>query len=379
MFSKKVLWTGSVLVFAVLNSVIYAVPRDYGPGPGGPGFGGRGPGHDHDSFIRVVIAPPRIRPLIIYPPHRRVIMESSVIVVAPPVVVVPSRTVVVPETTVVASPTVGETVVIWITNDNGSKTPVTLVRQKDYYVGPKGEYYLVLPTDEQLRPLYGLPSTSTKQADITVWITNDNGSRTPITLTPSSGGFIGPSGEVYAAMPSEQQLKAVYGLPSQSAQTDSTVVWISDSAGKKVPIVLVKEGSDFVGPSGEHYSAIPGKEQLEAVYGKTSAAANANSVTVWVESGNSKIPVTLQKQGNVYVGPNGEQYASLPTAEQLKLVYAPAAGVDEQGELGFLITKNDGKQVVIPLKRKGTEFIGPNGETYAAMPTEEQLKATYGK
>jgi hypothetical protein len=203
-----------------------------------------------------------------------------------------------------------------------------------------------------------------------------------VTLAPSSGGFVGPSGEFYSSMPSEQQLKAVYGLPSQTTEKDSTVVWI-DNAGKKVPIVFVKEGADYVGPNGEHYSAVPSKEQVEAVYGKSSTAAaaaitiGAGNVTVWVESGNAKIPVTLQKQGSLYVGPNGEAYETIPTAEQLKALYAPAT--DAGSEFGVLITKDDGTQTVLTFKHTSKGFVGPNGETYATMPTEEQLKKLYGK
>jgi hypothetical protein len=315
--------------------------------------------------------------VIICPPPYYYVPASTVVVATSPVVAVPAQTVVVPNTE--------ETVIVWIANGNGSRTPVKLVRLNNpagYYMGPRGEYYVVLPTDEQLRPLYGFPSTPAVSANITVWITNDNGSKTPVTLAPSSGGFVGPSGEFYSSMPSEQQLKAIYGLPSQTTQKDSTVVWV-DNAGKKVPIVFVKEGADYIGPNGEHYTAVPGKEQVEAVYGKSSAAAAAatttstNNVTVWVESGTSKTPVTLQKQGNVYVGPNGEQYTSLPTAEQLKALYAPAT--DTGSEFGVLITKNDGTQTVLTFKRTSTGFAGPNGETYATMPTEEQLKKLYGK
>jgi hypothetical protein len=388
MFSKKNLRMFLVLVIAASSGILYAQPGDRGPGGrGGPGPGPRYDSHHSDFHFSLIIAPPRIRQVIICPPHCYyyapvpvvVISSPPVVVETPQVVTVPSQTVVVPNTE--------ETMIVWITNDNGSRTPVKLVRLNNptgYYMGPRGEYYVVLPTDEQLRPLYGLPSTSTTttSANITVWITNDNGSKTPVTLTSSSGGFVGPSGEFYSSMPSEQQLKAVYGLPSQTVQKDSTVVWI-DVAGKKVPIVFVKEGTDYVGPNGEHYTAVPGKEQAEAVYGKSSAAAAAatttstNNVTVWVESGTSKTPVTLQKQGNLYVGPNGEAYETLPTAEQLKALYAPAT--DAGSEFGVLITKDDGTQTVLTFKRTSKGFVGPNGETYAAMPTEEQLKKLYGK
>lgn len=47
-------------------------------------------------------------------------------------------------------------VTIWVTNTNGSRTPVTL-RQVDggMYMGPRGEYYTGLPTADQLKPAYG--------------------------------------------------------------------------------------------------------------------------------------------------------------------------------------------------------------------------------
>lgn len=46
---------------------------------------------------------------------------------------------------------------VWIENSNGSKTPVQL-RQTDggQYVGPRGEYYSTMPTQDQLRKVYGL-------------------------------------------------------------------------------------------------------------------------------------------------------------------------------------------------------------------------------
>ncbi|HUW19783.1 MAG TPA: glycine zipper domain-containing protein [Sedimentisphaerales bacterium] len=47
------------------------------------------------------------------------------------------------------------TVTVWITNSNGSKIPVKLTKQGAGYVGPRGEYYETLPTQEQLKPVYG--------------------------------------------------------------------------------------------------------------------------------------------------------------------------------------------------------------------------------
>ncbi|MCM8794340.1 MAG: glycine zipper domain-containing protein [Candidatus Omnitrophica bacterium] len=47
------------------------------------------------------------------------------------------------------------TVVINVRNTNGSITPITIRREGNLYVGPRGEIYTQLPTEDQLRPVYG--------------------------------------------------------------------------------------------------------------------------------------------------------------------------------------------------------------------------------
>ena len=47
------------------------------------------------------------------------------------------------------------TVVVNVKNTNGSITPVSLRRQGNLYVGPKGEIYTGVPSEDQLRPIYG--------------------------------------------------------------------------------------------------------------------------------------------------------------------------------------------------------------------------------
>jgi len=49
-----------------------------------------------------------------------------------------------------------EQVIVEIHNSNGSITPVKLKKKGGAYVGPKGERYDALPTEEQLKPIYGL-------------------------------------------------------------------------------------------------------------------------------------------------------------------------------------------------------------------------------
>ena len=47
------------------------------------------------------------------------------------------------------------TVLVKVTNSNGSIVQVPLRRQGVGYVGTAGEYYSTLPTEDQLRPVYG--------------------------------------------------------------------------------------------------------------------------------------------------------------------------------------------------------------------------------
>jgi hypothetical protein len=47
------------------------------------------------------------------------------------------------------------TVVVWITNTNGSQKSVTLRKSGPGYYAPRGEYYPSMPTQDQLRTAYG--------------------------------------------------------------------------------------------------------------------------------------------------------------------------------------------------------------------------------
>ncbi len=51
-----------------------------------------------------------------------------------------------------------------------------------------------------------------EQNIVSVWITNSNGSQQEVRLSKSGPNFIGPRGEVYSTMPTEEQLRQVYGF-----------------------------------------------------------------------------------------------------------------------------------------------------------------------
>ncbi len=104
------------------------------------------------------------------------------------------------------------TVTVWITNGNGSKSPVVLTQDGPWYIGPRGERYFGMPTAEQLRAVYGLGcnTVTVEPADIVVYITAANGAHIPVKLIASADGYIGPKGELYTEMPTEQQLSMIY-------------------------------------------------------------------------------------------------------------------------------------------------------------------------
>lgn len=87
------------------------------------------------------------------PWHRRVVPlwrpRPKVVVVQPPVV---ERVVVPPAPVVQPIPVM---ITVWITNSNGSRIAIELTREGSYYQGPRGEYYTRMPTNEQLRVVYG--------------------------------------------------------------------------------------------------------------------------------------------------------------------------------------------------------------------------------
>ena len=138
-----------------------------------------------------------------WPSHHRVLISPTIVFSSPRPAVTTRQVEVVQS----------QSVTVWITNDNGSKSAVVLTKETNGpgFRGPRGEYYLDMPTEEQLKMVYGIGTVSGKAASFEVWINNNNGTQTVVTITASGDGFVGPAGEYYAAMPTEEQLKAVYG------------------------------------------------------------------------------------------------------------------------------------------------------------------------
>ncbi len=101
---------------------------------------------------------------------------------------------------------------------------------------------------------------------VSVWITNNNGSRTEVKLTVTANGFIGPKGEYYQAMPTEEQLKPLYGVYSPPPVRNNVIIYLGKVDGVEKVVVLTKDGTEYIGPNSERYQTIPTTEQLKLVY-----------------------------------------------------------------------------------------------------------------
>ena len=86
-----------------------------------------------------VVAQPAIAPVVMAPP-------------AAPVVAAPAP---IPAAVAAPAPLQNSSVTVRINNKNGSATSIMMVRKGNGYVGPQGEYYEAMPTNEQLNALYG--------------------------------------------------------------------------------------------------------------------------------------------------------------------------------------------------------------------------------
>jgi hypothetical protein len=74
----------------------------------------------------------------------------------------------------------------------------------------------------------------------------------------------------------------------------------------------------YYAPCPAGYVVVPPPQVVENVV----VASTPNSVVINVPNTNgSYTPVTLVRQGNGYVGPQGEYYPNSPTVEQLKVLY----------------------------------------------------------
>ena len=75
-----------------------------------------------------------------------------------------------------------------------------------------GVGYVAGNESEKKKTQQQIANVAAEQNVVTVWITNSNGSQLPVKLRKDGPGYIGERGERYPSMPTEEQLKQLYGM-----------------------------------------------------------------------------------------------------------------------------------------------------------------------
>ena len=75
-----------------------------------------------------------------------------------------------------------------------------------------GVGYVAGNESEKKKTQQQIANVAAEQNVETVWITNSNGSQLPVKLRKDGPGYIGERGERYPSMPTEEQLKQLYGM-----------------------------------------------------------------------------------------------------------------------------------------------------------------------
>jgi hypothetical protein len=150
--------------------------------------------------------------------------------------------------------------------------PVTLKRLEGGYLGPQGEFYPTMPPVSQLTEMYGMAEVlrHTRPNVFFIHVPNKDGeSFTRVTLTRHKSGFLGSQGEFYPLMPSVAHLMELYGTTDDVAQLDDAVrLQVPRKNGEGfVEVELKKHERGYLGPQGEFYPKLPSADQLKEMYG----------------------------------------------------------------------------------------------------------------
>jgi len=113
-------------------------------------------------------------------------------------------------------------------------------------------------------------------------------------------------------------------LFSLGCESDAqTGALIGTAAGAGIGQAIGRDtGSTLIGAAvggGAGYMIGSEQDKKKAAAEREQLRQEMNTVTVNITNSNGSItPVRLRRQGVVYIGPRGETYTTLPTAEQLK-------------------------------------------------------------
>ncbi len=249
---------------------------------------------EHDGYVLVKAPVIRVLPRR----HRVVVIRGAVyyvsdgvyyrtapggyVVVEKPVAVVAAKPQVVESVPVVAAkpqtvesvPVVSDTVTLYVPKRAGDGfVAVTLKKLDGGYLGPQGEFYPAMPPVTLLTEIYGIAEGVRRGRSDVFFIhvpDDDGGSFTRVTLTRHNGGFLGPQGEFYPLMPSVAHLAEIYGKGLETARVETEAVRIQvprKNGEGAVEVELKKHEQGYLGPQGEFYNQLPSADQLAELYG----------------------------------------------------------------------------------------------------------------
>ncbi len=151
---------------------------------------------------------------------------------------------------------------------------VTLRKIEGGFLGPQGEFFPVMPPVTLLTEMYGVDETLRNiRSDVFfIHVPNKEGSGfTRVTLRRHDRGFIGPQGEFYPLMPSVAHLTEMYGIPNQTIDTRQSVIQIRVPRANGqgfVDVELKRHEEGYLGPQGEWYAELPSADRLVDLYGR---------------------------------------------------------------------------------------------------------------
>lgn len=152
--------------------------------------------------------------------------------------------------------------------------PVILKRLEGGFLGPQGEFYPSAPRIEWLTEMYGIPLKLRQVRSDTFFIhvPDKNGDGfTRVALKRHKSGFRGPQGEFYPLMPSVAQLTEMYGASEKPIETEDEIITIKipkKTGDGSVEVKLTKHDDGYLGPQGEFYPEMPSEDLLSELYGK---------------------------------------------------------------------------------------------------------------
>ncbi len=122
--------------------------------------------------------------------------------------------------------------------------------------------------------------------------------------------------------------------------------------------------------------ASPGYQQHQAAYGYGATGAGAGAI-VGAMAGNN-IKGLKTGEGAIAGAVLGSIIGAALGAQQDSFSQQIGA-VNESATTSIVNVKNsNGSYTPVVIRKVGNQFVGPRGEYYSAMPTEDQLKAPYG-